>query len=314
MRIVFMGTPDFAVTALESLVDRGHEVVLVITQPDRPKGRGNKLSAPPVKEKALLLGLKVEQPQTVKDQDFLDLLKVFAPEVIVVVAYGRILPKSVLDLPPFGCINVHGSLLPKYRGAAPIQWAVLDGESETGVTIMRMDVGMDTGDILLKKQMPIGVDDTSGSMFEKLAILGSELLLKGLDLLVQDVANFQPQEEALATYAPMLSKTDEVMDWSKGAEVLHNQVRGMNPAPGAYTLYGGERLKIWQTQVKPSFSEVGLPGTIIKVDEAGFWVQTGQGCLAVQEVQPAGKKRMSGKQFLNGLNQGVGYRLGVGNE
>lgn len=162
--------------------------------------------------------------------------------------------------------------------------------------------------------MPIGVDDTSGSMFEKLAILGSELLLKGLDLLVQDVANFQPQEEALATYAPMLSKTDEVMDWSKGAEVLHNQVRGMNPAPGAYTLYGGERLKIWQTQVKPSFSEVGLPGTIIKVDEAGFWVQTGQGCLAVQEVQPAGKKRMSGKQFLNGLNQGVGYRLGVGNE
>lgn len=235
MRVVFMGTPDFAVKSLDAVLKAGHEVKGVITQPDRPKGRGKKMLPPPVKERALQLGLPFYQPQSVKDEAFLALLKRLEAEVIVVAAYGRILPQSVLELPLFGCINVHGSLLPQYRGAAPIQRAILNGDKETGVTIMQMAAGMDTGDILLKKAVPIGENDTTGQLFERLAYLGGELLVDALEALAAGRLQREKQNEAEATYAPMLSKTDEIIDWQKPAYILHNQVRGLNPTPGAYT-------------------------------------------------------------------------------
>lgn len=309
MRIVFMGTPDFAVASLEALVAAGHEIAAVITQPDRPKGRGNKLAFPEVKIKALELGFEVYQPEKVKDERFLQLLHELRPEVIVVVAYGRILPVQVLQLPPYGCLNVHGSLLPAYRGAAPIQRAVLNGERETGVTIMQMDVGMDTGDILMQRALEITAEDTSGTMFCRLAELGGQLLVETLEQVEQGILTPQPQNELLATYAEKVLKSDEVIDWQKSAKQIFHQIRGLAPAPGAYTMLAGQRIKLWRSRPKEG-AVTAAPGTVLEITREGFIVQTGAGLLEVLEVQPAGKKTMSAQAFCNGAGIVAGLQFG----
>ena len=312
MRIVFMGTPEFAVHCLDALVAADHDVVCVITQPDRPKGRGNKLAATPVKERAQALHLPVFQPATVKDEAFLTLIEGYQPEVIIVVAYGRILPQGILDLPRYGCLNVHASLLPKYRGAAPIQRAVLNGETETGVTIMQLDAGMDTGDMLSQATMPVGLKDTTGDMFDKLAHLGAELLVSTLEDIQAGRAVASKQDESLATYAPMLSKDDECLDFARSAFALHNQVRGLAPAPGAYTWWQGQRLKIRRSEPLLEAAKEGYsPGEIVEIGQNYFSVGTGEGLLKVYDVQPAGKKVMPAKDFLNGAGLALGSRLGV---
>ncbi|MBR5318536.1 MAG: methionyl-tRNA formyltransferase [Peptococcaceae bacterium] len=309
MKIVFMGTPDFAVESLNALVNAGHDVAAVITQPDRPKGRGNKLAFPEVKSRALELNLPVHQPASVKEEAFLELLQSYQPDVIVVVAYGRILPQAVLELPQYGCINVHGSLLPAYRGAAPIQRAVLDGCKESGVTIMQMDSGMDTGDMLLQGSLPITEEDNTGTMFEKLAVLGGKLLVEALEGMQQGTIQPQKQNEAEATYAARILKEDEVIDWSKPAETIFCQIRGLAPAPGAYTLWNDQRLKIWKSRI--SKKETGkAPGTVAEIGKDYLLVQTGQGCLEVLELQPAGKKAMPAKAFCNGTGIEAGIQFG----
>lgn len=309
MRIVFMGTPDFAVESLNALVNAGHDVAAVITQPDRPKGRGNKLAFPEVKSRALELNLPVHQPASVKEEAFLELLQSYQPDVIVVVAYGRILPQAVLELPQYGCINVHGSLLPAYRGAAPIQRAVLDGCKESGITIMQMDSGMDTGDMLLQGSLPITEEDNTGTMFEKLAVLGGKLLVEALEGMQQGTIQPQKQNEAEATYAARILKEDEVIDWSKPAETIFCQIRGLAPAPGAYTLWNDQRLKIWKSRI--SKKETGkAPGTVAEIGKDYLLVQTGQGCLEVLELQPAGKKAMPAKAFCNGTGIEAGIQFG----
>lgn len=312
MRVVFMGTPDFAVQSLNALVEAGHEVAAVITQPDRPKGRGNKLAFPEVKTRALELDLPVHQPVSVKEAGFLELLAQYSPDVIVVVAYGRILPQAVLELPPYGCINVHGSLLPAYRGAAPIQRAVLDGCAESGVTIMQMDAGMDTGDMLLQGSLPITEEDTSGTMFEKLAVLGGQLLIQALEQMAAGTLQPQQQEEAEATYAARILKEDEVVDWQRPATAIHCQIRGLAPTPGAYTMWNGQRLKLWKSRVVQQESGQ-LPGTVVQLGKDSLLVQTGAGCLELLELQPAGKKAMPAKAFCNGSGVTVGMRFGESN-
>lgn len=309
MRIVFMGTPDFAVQSLNALVEAGHDVAAVITQPDRPKGRGNKLAFPEVKTRALELNLPVHQPASVKDEAFLELLQGYQPDVIVVVAYGRILPQAVLELPEYGCINVHGSLLPAYRGAAPIQRAVLDGCKESGVTIMQMDTGMDTGDMLLQGSLPITDEDNTGTMFDKLAVLGGRLLVETLKGLQQGTIQPQKQNEAEATHAARILKEDEVIDWSRPAQIIFCQIRGLAPAPGAYTLWNDQRLKIWKSRVNSK--ETGkTPGTVVEIGKDYLMVQTGEGCLEILELQPAGKKAMPAKAFCNGTGVETGVQFG----
>ena len=309
MRVVFMGTPDFAVQSLNALVEAGHEVTAVITQPDRPKGRGNKMAFPEVKTRALELGLPVHQPDSVKDGAFLELLKSYNPEVIVVVAFGRILPQAVLDLPPYGCVNVHGSLLPEYRGAAPIQRAVLDGRKETGVTTMRMDIGMDTGDMLMQATLPITDEDTTGTMFDKLAELGGKVLIDTLAGLENGTVVPVKQDDSKATHAARILKEDEVIRWEDSAEKIFCQIRGLSPAPGAYTWWNGERLKLWKARI--SDRETGkAPGTVVAISKNALTVQTGKGCLEVLELQPAGKKAMPAQAFSNGAGVAEGIVFG----
>ena len=309
MRVVFMGTPDFAVQSLNALVEAGHEVTAVITQPDRPKGRGNKMAFPEVKTRALELGLPVHQPDSVKDGAFLELLKSYDPEVIVVVAFGRILPQAVLDLPPYGCVNVHGSLLPEYRGAAPIQRAVLDGRKETGVTTMRMDIGMDTGDMLMQATLPITDEDTTGTMFDKLAELGGKVLIDTLAGLENGTVVPVKQDDSKATHAARILKEDEVIRWEDSAEKIFCQIRGLSPAPGAYTWWNGERLKLWKARI--SDRETGkAPGTVVAISKNALTVQTGKGCLEVLELQPAGKKAMPAQAFSNGAGVAEGIVFG----
>ena len=313
MRVVFMGTPDFAVQSLNALVDAGHEVKAVITQPDRPKGRGNKMAFPEVKTRALELGLPVHQPDSVKDEAFLELLKGYNPEVIVVVAFGRILPQAVLELPPYGCVNVHGSLLPEYRGAAPIQRAVLDGRKETGVTTMRMDIGMDTGDMLMQATLPITDEDTTGTMFGKLAELGGKVLIDTLVGLENGTVVPEKQDDSKATHAARILKEDEVIRWNDPAEKIFCQIRGLSPAPGAYTWWNGERLKLWKARI--SDRETGkAPGTVVAISKNALTVQTGKGCLEVLELQPAGKKAMPAQAFSNGAGVTEGIVFGEINE
>lgn len=313
MRIAFMGTPDFAVRSLEALVDNGHDVVAVITQPDRPKGRGNKLAFPPVKEKAIALGIPVLQPSSVKDDLFQHQMVALQVDVFVVVAFGRILPEAILQIPKFGAINVHGSILPAYRGAAPIQRAIINGERSTGVTIMQMDVGMDTGDILLQQQLTIEQEDTTGSLFIKLAELGSQLLIEALAQLEAGTLQAIAQDEALATHAAMIEKSDEKVQWTSSASQLFYLIKGLNPSPGAYTYLEGERLKIWESRVI-EMDTTQLPGMIVELTQDGFVVQTGGGCLEILQIQLAGKKMTSAKELSRrGLVQ-IGMQLGVANE
>lgn len=307
LRIVFMGTPEFAVPALQALHEAGNEIIAVITQPDRPKGRGQKLALSPVKEKALELGLQVLQPPKVKEASFIAELQKLQPDLIIVVAFGQILPKDILTLPALGCINVHGSLLPAYRGAAPIQRAILNGEKSTGITTMLMDVGLDTGDMLLKEAVEIHAEMTFGQLHDELAVVGARVLVDAVRLRKAHQLTPQPQDNALATYAAMLKREDELIHWEDGVEKIHNQVRGLEPWPGAYTLYGGQGLKIRGSIIQNPDAIEAIPGSIIKfIKGQGFVVQCGRGSLLVTTVQPFGKKVMSADSFANG------YRLEVG--
>ena len=298
-RIIFLGTPDFAVPVLKSLIASPDEVVAVVTQPDREKGRGKRLTPPPVKTAALAAGLHVLQPTKIKTQEFRDTLAAFRPDVIVVAAYGRILPPSILDLPPLGCINVHGSLLPKYRGAAPIQWAVINGETEVGVTIMRMDVGMDTGDILLPARLSVDADETSGSLFLKLADLGASTLIRAFNLLRQDKLPPVPQDHSQATPAPMLTKEHGLIDWNRPATELHCWIRGLDPWPTAYSYLKQKRFRLFAPEVIPCRSDA-TPGVLLRADREGLVIATGHNAILIREIQPEGGKRMTVDAYICG--------------
>ena len=301
MRIVFMGTPDFAVGSLQALCESGkHEILAVVTQPDRPKGRGNKLLQTPVKEYALAQGLTVYQPQKVKTPEFVELLHELQPELIVVAAFGQFLSKEILELPKYGCINVHASLLPKYRGAAPIQYAIIKGEKESGVTIMQMDIGMDTGAMLDKVVVPIAENTTMGELHDALREQGAALLLEVIDKIAAGTAVAEPQDNEQATYATLLDRSMEHIDWSKTAQEVHNLIRGFNPAPSTFTkLPNGKSLKIWGSKMTDK-SSAAAAGTVIETGKHSFFVACGEGVLEIIEVQPESKKRMPAQLFLNG--------------
>lgn len=301
MRIVFMGTPDFAVGSLQALCESGkHEILAVVTQPDRPKGRGNKLLQTPVKEYALEQGLTVYQPQKVKTPEFVELLHDLQPELIVVAAFGQFLSKEILELPKYGCINVHASLLPKYRGAAPIQYAIIKGEKESGVTIMQMDIGMDTGAMLDKVVVPIAENTTMGELHDVLREQGAALLLQVIDKIAVGTAVAEPQDNEQATYATLLNRSMEHIDWSKTAQEVHNLIRGFNPAPSTFTkLPNGKSLKIWGSKMTDK-SSAAAAGTVIETGKHSFFVACGEGVLEITEVQPESKKRMPAQVFLNG--------------
>lgn len=309
MRIIFMGTPEFALPSLKALHSSGHIVAAVVCQPDRPKGRGEQLTPPPIKVTALQLGLQVLQPDRIKDPAFIETLRLLKPDVIVVVAFGRILPPSILDLPPRGCINVHASLLPKYRGAAPIQWAVINGETETGVTTMRLDPGMDTGNILLQERESILSEDTAGSLSIRLAERGANLLLRTLKEIESEGIVPIPQDHTKATLAPILEKEAGEIDWTLPAAAISNRVRGLSPWPGAYTFYEDDRWRIWKATTAEGAAGA-KPGTIVKVDREAVSVATGRGVLRVLELQLANGRRMTVREFLAGHSVKEGIVLG----
>lgn len=306
MRIVFMGTPDFAVPSLQALIDAGHDVCAVYTQPDKPQGRKQILTAPPVKTLALEHDIPVFQPNTLKNEDEQARLRELAPEVIIVVAYGKLLPKAVLDIPPHGCINVHGSLLPRWRGAAPIQWAVIAGDEMAGVTTMQMAEGLDTGDMLLTYETKVGEKETAGELFDRLAQSGAELLTQTLVKL--DEITPRPQDDAQSCYAHMLDKQMAVIDWSKSAHEIDCLIRGLNPWPIALTTLSGERLKVFAAEKAAGNGE---PGTVLEADpKKGLTVACGEGALKLTEIQLVGGKRMKATDFLRGHVIEVGTKLG----
>lgn len=306
MRIVFMGTPDFAVPSLQALIDAGHDVCAVYTQPDKPQGRKQILTAPPVKTLALEHDIPVFQPNTLKNEDEQARLRELAPEVIIVVAYGKLLPKAVLDIPPHGCINVHGSLLPRWRGAAPIQWAVIAGDEMAGVTTMQMAEGLDTGDMLLTYETKVGEKETAGELFDRLAQSGAELLTQTLVKL--DEITPRPQDDAQSCYAHMLDKQMAVIDWSRSAHEIDCLIRGLNPWPIALTTLSGERLKVFAAEKAAGNGE---PGTVLEADpKKGLTVACGEGALRLTEIQLVGGKRMKATDFLRGHAIEVGTKLG----
>ena len=301
LRIVFMGTPDFAVPSLQALIEGPNQVVTVVCQPDRQRGRGKVLSPPPVKVLAKQHNIPVLQPPSVRKEPFLEQLRELAPDLLVVVAYGKILPSALLQLPRLGAINVHGSLLPQYRGAAPIQWAVINGEIETGITIMQLDEGMDTGDILLTVPVAIGPQETAGELFDRLARLGGETLGPAIERLKQSQLTPQPQNHALASAAPMLTKEMGHLDWSLPAARLHCLIRGLDPWPSAYGFIEGKRYRFFNPEIVPIRSSA-LPGTLCRVDNQGLLIATGEDCLLIREIQPEGKKRMEVATCLRGAH------------
>ncbi len=301
MNIVFMGTPDFAVESLKRLYENGHNIMAVISQPDRKSGRGMNVVPTPVKEYAESKGLKVYQPERIrKDKELIEKIKDMKPDVIVVVAFGQILPKEILDIPKYGAINVHGSLLPKYRGAAPIQWSIINGETVTGITTMYMDVGMDTGDMLEKFEVEIEYDDTYGTLYEKLKVAGGKAIVSTLDKIVEGVLKRTQQGDDF-TMAPMIEKEMGEIDWSKTSTEIRNLVRGLNPMPGAFSYVGKERIKIWNTEISTFHNEDAEPGTILLDSEKhGLVIKTGDGALELTEIQMPNQKRMSAKDYLRG--------------
>lgn len=303
MKVVFMGTPDFAKESLEALYNANHEILAVVTNPDKPKGRGMKMVASPVKEFAIEKGLKIYQPLKVRNnEEFINEINNLEPEVICVVAYGKILPKEILDIPKYGCINVHGSLLPKYRGAAPIQWAVLNGDKATGITTMYMDVGMDTGDMILKEKVGIGEDETTGELWERLSKIGGKLLVETLERIENGTVTRQKQGEDF-TMAPMLDKSIAKIDWkNQTAMQIKNLVRGLNPIMGAYTFLSGKKIKFWKVQLLENSSKNNLePGTILLSDtKKGLHIQANGGIINVLEIQGENARKMSIQEFLRG--------------
>lgn len=304
MRIVFMGTPEFAVPSLKALIEGGYDIAAVVTQPDRKAGRGHKLMPPPVKVLAQEHDIPVLQYQRIKSPEGVAALKAIRPDLIVTAAFGQILSKEILDIPPLGCINVHASLLPKYRGAAPIQWAIIQGETKTGVTIMYMDEGLDTGDIISMREVPIGYDTMGGELYEKLARVGAELLTETLPAILDGTASRTPQDNEQASYFPPLSKELGRIDWTKPAREIRNLVRALDPVMGAYAHIGGEVIKIWRASVEPGKAE---PGRIVQADaKNGLVIGTGDGLLRVEEMQAPCCRRMTPREYFCGRTLGAG--------
>ena len=306
MRVIFMGTPDFAVPSLEALLTK-HEVVLVVTQPDKPKGRGKKMVPTPVKACALEHGIPVLQPEKVKEPEFVEQLRSYEPDLIAVTAFGQILSEPILEMPKYGCINVHGSLLPKYRGAAPMQWSIIDGEKVTGITTMYMAKGLDSGDMLLKAEVEITDEDTFATIHDKMAVTGANLLLDTLDQLEAGTLERIPQDHDAATYAPMITKETGHIDWSKNRQDIINLIRGLNPVPAAYTIYEEEVLKIFGAVISDVQTDDAANGEIVAVVKKGFVVKCGDGCLLITEVQARGGKRMVTDAYLRGhaMKEGI---------
>lgn len=295
-----MGTPSFALPSLKKIAKGSFEVISVITQPDRPKGRGVKSASPEVKILAAELGIPVVQPADIQEKDLIISLQKLAPDLVVVVAYGQILPRQILDIPEFGCINLHASLLPQLRGAAPIQWSIILGKNLTGVTTIYMDEGMDTGDVILQKEIEISEDETSGGLSERLSAIGADLLFETLGLIEQGRAPGRKQDEDCATYAPLIKKEDGLIDWSKPAIEIHNLIRGLNPAPGAYSYFGDKRIKIYRSRVAQYESGNKKIGETISLGGQEMVVKCGEGALSILELQPEGKRPMNTKSFLTG--------------
>lgn len=308
MRVIFMGTPDFSVGTLEALVEAGHEVVLAVTQPDKPKGRGGKMQYTPVKEAALAHDIPVYQPKKIREPECIEELKKYHADIMVVIAFGQILPKEILEMTPYGCINVHASLLPKYRGAAPIQWAVIDGEEVSGVTTMQMNEGLDTGDMILKTEVKLDPKETGGSLHDKLAEAGAKLCVETLKCLEDKTATWEPQGESTTAYAKMLDKNLGNINWSDSAVRIERLIRGLNPWPSAYTHWNDKVMKLWQADVVAE-NTAQEAGTIVKVEKDSFYVQTGEGLLKVEELQLQGKKRMDTDAFLRGNHMECGEIL-----
>ena len=305
-RIIFMATPEFACPTLEKLIERGENLIAVVTQPDRPKGRGQKLMPPPVKELALQHGIPVLQPPKVRDLSFIETVLELKPDVIVVVAFGQILPKALLDIPPKGCINVHASLLPRYRGAAPLNWCLINGETETGVTTMLMDPGLDTGPMLLRSATAIDGNEDITSLHARMARMGAELLAETLDGLKTGMIAPQQQDDSLTCYAPMLKKEDGLINWHREANAIHNQVRGLAVWPGAYTFLDGQILKVYRTRTGDG---TGLPGVVLRAERGVFEVACLSGSIIIEELQLAGKKRLDAASFLAGCPVAQGTLL-----
>ena len=306
MRVIFMGTPDFSVGTLEALVQAGHQVCLAVTQPDKPKGRGKEMQPTPVKEAAMRHGIPVYQPKKIRDPECVEELAKYKADVMVVVAFGQILPKEILEMTPYGCINVHASLLPKYRGAAPIQWAIIDGEDVTGVTTMQMDEGLDTGDMIMKTEIAITPEETGGSLHDKLAQAGAELCVKTLKAVEEKTASFEKQGETTTAYAKMLDKKLGEINWEESAVKIERLIRGLSPWPSAYTHWNGRVMKIWKAQAEGNGCGAA-PGTVMETGKDFFAVQTGDGILKVYELQIPGKKRMDTGAFLRGypMEEGI---------
>ena len=308
MKVIYMGTPDFAVGPLEAIIEAGHEVCVVVTQPDKPKGRSKELIPSPVKQCAMNYGIPVLTPEKIKVEESVKELSRYPADIGVVAAFGQILSEEILSMPTFGCINIHASLLPKYRGAAPIQWSIIDGEAETGVTIMQMDKGLDTGDILFQKKVPISPEETGESLFDKLADTGASLVVEALERIEKGEVSPIKQEEEKSSYAKMLKKETGRIDFNKSALELERLVRGLYPWPSAYTFYQGKQLKIFGSEADPSME--GEPGRIKQVTKDAVYVGTKEGCLVIKELQLEGKKRMSAKEFLLGKSFAPGEMLG----
>lgn len=311
MKIIYMGTPDFAVAPLEAILKAGHEVTAVVTQPDRQKGRGREVQYSPVKECALSYGIPVLQPLKIKEKDAVEELRKYPADIFVVAAFGQLLSEEILNMPRLGCINIHASLLPAYRGAAPIQWCVINGEEKTGVTIMQMAKGMDTGDILLQKEVVLDEKETGGSLFDRLMETGAELIVEALPKIEAGELTPVVQKEELATYAGKITKDMGNIDFAKSAVTIERLIRGLNPWPSAFTHYKGKILKIWEADVvsERANAENPVPGTVIAMDKESFTLATGEGALRIRSLQPEGKKRMSCAEFMRGYEVKVGEAL-----
>lgn len=308
MRIIFMGTPDFSVPTLESLIASRHEIIAVVTQPDKPKGRGKEVQMTPVKETALQHGIPVYQPVRAREASFVEEMRSLAPDVMVVIAFGQILSKELLEVPGLGCVNIHASLLPKYRGAAPIQWAVINGDQKTGITTMMMDVGMDTGDMLEKLVIPLDEKETGGSLFDRMSLLGGDLILSTLDKLEDGTLVRIPQNHEEATHVKKIEKSMGDIDWTMEAAAIERLIRGLNPWPSAYTRWNGRMLKIWEADVEAD-GQAGEAGEVLAAAGSDLRVQTGSGILNIRSLQPEGKKRMDTAAFLRGYPVKAGERF-----
>lgn len=305
-----MGTPPFAIPTLEALIRKGYEILAVVTQPDRPKGRGRHLTAPPVKELAVAHQIAVLQPEKAWDDDFCSLVRRMEPDLIIVVAFGQILKKNLLNIPGWGILNIHASLLPRYRGAAPIQWAILNNDAETGLTVMRMDEGLDTGAILFQRKVPILKDETAGQLHDRLSLLAGDVIIEALAHMAHHQIKEIPQDDSSATYAPKIEKSDGLVDWKKPAARISCLIRALDPRPGAYTLLAGAQVKLFSSTVVEEHGLDGVPGRVVRVTKEAIHVETGQGRIGIREIQYPGKKRLSVSDFLRGFSLPEGTLLG----